>query len=98
MAMFHFRIKFDEKPDGIKISLVMHVDYINREGAFSDMRRQSVNANFVHNLISSAEIKDACGRIDTLLYRTDVLQTVSKFQTMPSLLPFLSLFCLLIKS
>ena len=68
--MFHFRIKSDKKPDGSKISAVHHVDYIRREGVFFDIDRQPVNANFVHNLIYSAEIKDACGGLDSLLYRT----------------------------
>ena len=36
MVMFHFRIKSDKKPNGTKISAVKHVEYINREGAFSD--------------------------------------------------------------
>ena len=35
MAMFHFRLKSDKKPNGAKISAVKHVDYINREGSFS---------------------------------------------------------------
>ena len=36
MAMYHFRIKSDKKPNGTKISVVKHVEYINREGSFSD--------------------------------------------------------------
>ena len=35
MAMFHFRLKSDKKPNGTKISAVKHVEYINREKAFS---------------------------------------------------------------
>ena len=31
MAMFHFRLKSDKKPDGTKISAVKHVDYIRHE-------------------------------------------------------------------
>lgn len=34
MAMFHFRIKSDKKPDDSKISLVKYVDYIRRQGTF----------------------------------------------------------------
>ena len=34
MAMFHFRLKSDKKPNGTKISAVQHVKYINREKAF----------------------------------------------------------------
>ena len=32
MAMYHFRIKSDKKPNGTKVSAVKHVEYINREG------------------------------------------------------------------
>ncbi len=34
LAMYHFRIKSDKKPNGTKISAVKHVEYINREGKF----------------------------------------------------------------
>jgi len=34
MAMYHFRLKSDKKPNGTKISAVKHVEYINREGLF----------------------------------------------------------------
>ena len=71
MALFHFRIKSDKKPDGSKISAVNHVDYIRREGVFSDVDRTSSFDYFSGNFISSAEIKDACGGLDSFLYRTD---------------------------
>ena len=35
MAMFHFRLKSDKKPNGTKISAVKHVEYIDREGSFA---------------------------------------------------------------
>ena len=51
MAMYHFRLKSDKKPNGTKISAVKHVEYINREGAFSgDGHRQAVDkfgGNFI---------------------------------------------------
>ncbi len=34
MAIYHFRIKSNKKPNGTKISAVQHVEYINREGKF----------------------------------------------------------------
>ena len=34
--MFHFRIKSDKKSDGSKVSAVQHVDYIHRQGLYSD--------------------------------------------------------------
>ena len=71
MALFHFRIKSDKKPDGSKISPSMHVDYIRREGTFSDIDRSTFNDWFSGNFISSSEIKNACGGLETLLYLTD---------------------------
>ena len=71
MALFHFRLKSDKKPDGSKISPSMHVDYIRREGAFSDIDRSTSIDRFSGNFVSSAEIKDACGGLETLLYLTD---------------------------
>ena len=71
MALFHFRIKSDKKPDGSKISPTMHVDYIRREGTFSDIDRSTFNDWFSGNFISSSEIKNACGGLETLLYLTD---------------------------
>ncbi len=71
MALFHFRIKSDKKPEGYKISAVKHVDYIRRQGAFSDFDHFTSINHFSGNLISSAEIKDACGGLDSLLYITD---------------------------
>ena len=46
MAMFHFRLKSDKKPNGAKISAVKHVEYINREGSFSS-DKQSVAVSHV---------------------------------------------------
>ena len=43
MAMFHFRLKSDKKPNETKISAVKHVEYINREGAFSDDEHEKEN-------------------------------------------------------
>ena len=71
MAMFHFRIKSDKKPDGSKISPAIHVDYIRRECAFSDIDRTSSIDRFSGNSISSAVIKNSCNGIGSLLYRTD---------------------------
>ena len=56
MALFHFRIKSDKKPDGSKISAVMHVNYIRREGTFSDFDPSTSIDQFSGNFISSAEI------------------------------------------
>ena len=71
MAMFFFRLKSDKKPDGTKISAVKHVDYIRREGNFAQFEQWEQNNKFVGNFISSAEIKDACGGQNFLLYKTD---------------------------
>ena len=71
MAMFHFRLKSDEKPNGTSVSAVQHVDYIQREGRFKIIDQLQTNTSFVGNFISSNEIKDAFGGRDALLYQTD---------------------------
>ena len=71
MAMFHFRLKSDKKPDGTKISAVQHVDYIRREGNFAQVEEWNEKNKFVGNFISSADVKDACGGQNFLLYKTD---------------------------
>ena len=68
MAMFHFRLKSDKKPNGTKISAVKHVEYINREGAFSDDgHRQGVD-KFVGNFITTEKIPNALIGDNVLLY------------------------------
>ena len=69
--MFHFRLKSDKKPDGTRISPVQHVDYIRHEGNFAEDKQWQENNKFVGNFITSAEIKNACKDLNSLLYRTD---------------------------
>lgn len=76
MAMFHFRLKSDKKPDGTKISAVQHVEYINRVDNFSSLNQHQQNNPFVGNLITSAEIKNACDGLNTLLYKTDLFGSI----------------------
>ncbi len=76
MAMFHFRLKSDKKLDDTKISAVQHVDYIRREGNFANIENWHLNNKFVGNFISSAEVKDACNGLVTLLYKTDVFGSI----------------------
>ena len=71
MAMFHFRIKSDKKPDGTKISAVKHVDYIRHEGRFADNELWQQNNKFVGNFISSDQIKNTLDGKNILLYKTD---------------------------
>lgn len=40
MACYHFRIKTDKKPNGMRISSTSHVTYVNREGKFRDIDQQ----------------------------------------------------------
>ena len=73
MAMFHFRLKSDKKPNGTKISAVKHVEYINREGTFSDDgHRQGVD-NFVGNFIATEKTTNAFSGQNTFLYKTNGL-------------------------
>ena len=71
MAMFHFRLKSDKKPNGTSISALQHIDYIQRESRFKSIDQLQDNNTFIGNFISSTEIKDAFGGRDALLYKTD---------------------------
>ncbi len=71
MAMYHFRLKSDKKPDGTRISGVEHVDYIRREGNYAEEKEWGEKNKFAGDLITSAEVKNACKDLKTLLYKTD---------------------------
>jgi hypothetical protein len=71
MAMFHFRIKSDTKPNGTKVSAVQHVEHINREGKFSTPEQWHEKNIFVGNYITSNKRAKAFGGQDFLLYKTD---------------------------
>ena len=55
MAMYHFRIKSDKKPNGTKVSAVKHVEYINREGTFAHDEHWKETNKFVNNFITTAQ-------------------------------------------
>ena len=71
MAMYHFRIKSDKKPNGTKISAVQHVKYINREGKFSTPEQWQEKNKFGGDFISSEKFPNAFGGQNFLLYKTD---------------------------
>ena len=71
MAMFHFRLKSDKKPNGTKISAVKHVDYIRREGAYAGLEQRQAKTEFTGNIITTAETPNALGGQPVLLYKTD---------------------------
>lgn len=71
MAMYHFRLKSDKKPNGTKISAVQHVEYINREGKFSSQEQWQAKNKFVGNFITTEKTPNAFGGQDMLLYKTD---------------------------
>ena len=71
MAMYHFRLKSDKKPNGTKISAVKHVEYINREGAFSDDEHGQENDKFVGDFITTEKSPNALGGQNILLYKTN---------------------------
>ena len=65
MAMFHFRLKSDKKPNGTKISAVKHVEYINREGSFAH------DEHWKEDFITTAQTANALNGLEMLLYKTD---------------------------
>ncbi len=76
MAMYHFRLKSDKKPNGTKISAVKHVEYINREGAFSDDKHRQKVDKFVGNFITTDKIPNALIGDNVLLYKTNGLGSI----------------------
>ena len=71
MAMYHFRIKSDKKPNGTKVSAVKHVEYINREGKFSTPEQWQQKNKFGGNFISTEKFPNAFDGQNILLYKTD---------------------------
>ena len=71
MAMYHFRLKSDKKPNGAKVSAVKHVEYINREGTFAHDEHWKETNKFVGNFITTAKMANALKGLNTLLYKTD---------------------------
>ncbi len=104
MAMYHFRLKSDKKPNGTKISAVQHLKYINREEKFSSQEQWEQKNKFVGNFITTAETKDLLDGQNALLYKTDDFGSIKEILTMVSkslktllrpLLPLL--FCFLMR-
>ena len=81
MAMYHFRLKSDKKPNGTKISAVQHVDYIRREGAYSGLEQRQEQPKFVGNVITTAEKPNALGGQNVLLYKTDEFGSIRNSPT-----------------
>lgn len=53
MATYHFTVKTDKRPNGLRIQGVKHVDYINRENEYEDVderREHHYGENFIHGL------------------------------------------------
>ena len=71
MAMFHFRLKSDKKPNGTKISAVKHVEYINREDSFSHDEHWKESNKFVGDFITTVQTPNALNGLEMLLYKTD---------------------------
>ena len=81
MAMYHFRLKSDKKPNGTRVSAVQHVDYIRREGAYSGLEQRQEQPKFVGNVITTAEKPNALGGQNVLLYKTDEFGSIRNSPT-----------------
>ena len=80
MAMYHFRIKSDKKPNGTKVSAVKHVEYINREGTFAHDEHWKETNKFVNNFITTAQTPNAFDGFYDLLYKTDDFGSIKNSQ------------------
>ena len=53
MACYHFRLKSDKKPNGMRVSSAEHISYVNREGKYQDAdSRYILQAGSYKNTIS----------------------------------------------
>ena len=80
MAMYHFRIKSDKKPNGTKISAIQHVEYINREGKFSTSEQGQQKNKFSGDFITTEKIPNAFDGQNILLYKTDDFGSIRNSQ------------------
>lgn len=46
--MFHFRLKSDKKPNGAKVSAGKHLQYINRQGSYSDQSLAASHVEYIN--------------------------------------------------
>lgn len=69
MATFHFTIKSDKKPDGGQVKALDHVEYINRQGAYSEneLERRKEKRS-INNIITSSKKSNAYNGAEALLY------------------------------
>ena len=55
MACYHFRLKSDKKPNGMRVSSAEHISYVNREGKYQDAdSRYILQAGSYKNTICGA--------------------------------------------
>lgn len=78
--MYHFRIKSDKKPNGVKVSAVQHVEYINREGTFAHDEHWKETNKFGDNFITTAQSQNALDGFYDLLYKTDDFGSIKNSQ------------------
>ena len=76
MAMYHFRLKSDKKPNGTRVSAIKHVEYTNREGTFAKDELWQQKNKFVGDCITTADTPAAFEGIKALLYKTDDFSSI----------------------
>ena len=87
MAMYHFTIKTDKKPDGTKISALIHTEYINRENKYKDydLKNEIFQQEFKNSIIANAEnsANSALGDKKILLYHSALLRRGARKRSAP---------------
>ena len=70
MACYHFTLKLDRKPDNTPVSAETHLDYISRDGRFTDLdfKRALAAQQFVGNMLCPVQTQDK--EAVTSLYRS----------------------------
>lgn len=68
MALYHFTLKSDRKPNKKKVKASEHTDYINREGKYANT--DELAKKNLGNFITSAEVSDVFHGTPALLYHS----------------------------
>ena len=68
MALYHFTLKSDKKPNKKKVRASEHTDYINREGKYANT--DELAKKNLGNFITSAEVSDVFHGTPALLYHS----------------------------
>jgi hypothetical protein len=74
MAMYHFHIKSDKKPNGAKVSAIKHVGYINRERTFAHDEHWKETNKFVGNFIMTKDTPNTLNALRSCFQKEKIIR------------------------